>query len=286
MSHGYPVHGAGLGLRRALMGPLADHPPSQVQFLEVAPENWIGVGGRLGKQFRAFTEAHPFVCHGLSLSIGSPAPLDIDFVKRTKQFLDEHGILAYSEHLSYCSDEGHLYDLLPIPFTEEAVHYVARRIRQVQEVLERRIAMENVSYYAAPGREMQEIDFINAVLEEADCDLLLDVNNIYVNSVNHGYDAVEFLNALPRERISYFHIAGHYKETEDLLVDTHGAQVVPSVWDLLDRAYRQFGVVPTLLERDFNIPPLPDLLNEVDRIVELQDTLRRPLPSARTSGNH
>jgi len=266
----YPVHGAGLGLRRTLMGPLADQPPPQLDFYEVAPENWIGVGGRYGKQFRAFTERYPFVCHGLSLSIGAPGPLDETFLQRIRRFLDQHQIRAYSEHLSYCSDDGHLYDLMPIPFTEEAVQHVAARIRRSQDILERRIAMENVSYYAAPGKQMEEIDFLNAVLAEADCELLLDVNNIYVNSVNHGYDAEQFLYALPAERVVYFHVAGHYNEADDLIVDTHGADVIDPVWDLLDKAYAHFGVVPTLLERDFNIPPLPELLGEVDHINALQ----------------
>ena len=252
------------------MGPLTDHPPSQVDFYEVAPENWIGVGGRYGKQFRAFTERYPFVCHGLSLSIGAPSPLDETFLQRVKRFLDQHQIRAYTEHLSYCSDDGHLYDLMPIPFTEQAVRHVAARIRRSQDILERRIAMENVSYYAAPGKQMEEIDFINAVLEEADCDLLLDVNNIYVNSVNHGYDAEQFMYALPAERVVYFHVAGHYNEADDLIVDTHGADVIDPVWQLLDKAYAHFGVVPTLLERDFNIPPLPELLGEIDHINTLQ----------------
>jgi uncharacterized protein (UPF0276 family) len=252
------------------MGPLADHPPEQVGFYEVAPENWIGVGGRYGKQFRAFTERYPFVTHGLSLSIGGPAPLDETFLRRLKRFLDEHQISTYTEHLSYCSDDGHLYDLMPIPFTEQAVRHVATRIRRTQDILERRIAVENISYYAAPGQQMQEIDFINAVLEEADCDLLLDVNNIYVNSVNHRYDAEQFLYALPAERVAYFHIAGHYAEADDLLVDTHGADVTAPVWALLDKAYAHCGVVPTLLERDFNVPPLAQLLTEVDRIVDAQ----------------
>ncbi len=266
----YPVHGTGLGLKRTLMGPLAEDPPAQIDFLEVAPENWIGIGGKFGKQFRNFTEQYPFLAHGLSLSIGGPAPLDESFVRQVKTFLDEYNIRAYSEHLSYCSDGGHLYDLMPIPFTEEAVHYVADRIRRVQDILERRITMENISYYAAPGQEMTEIDFINAVLDEADCDLLLDVNNIYVNSINHRYDADAFLKSLPAERITYFHIAGHYQEAEDLLVDTHGAAVIDTVWDLLDKAYQHFGVVPTLLERDFNIPPLAELLVEIDQIAEAQ----------------
>lgn len=266
----HPVHGAGLGLRRTLMGPLAAEPPSQLDFYEVAPENWMGVGGSQGKAFRAFTERYPFVCHGLSLSIGSPAPLDEAFLQRLKLFLREHHIRIYSEHLSYCSDDGHLYDLMPIPFTEDAVQYVANRIRRVQDILEQPIAMENVSYYAAPGKEMEEIDFLKAVLEEADCQLLLDVNNIYVNSVNHGYDPVAFLQALPANRISYIHVAGHYNEADDLIVDTHGADVIDPVWELLDKTYTEFGVIPTLLERDFNIPPLPELLTEVDKITSIQ----------------
>jgi uncharacterized protein (UPF0276 family) len=252
------------------MGPLADQPPAQVGFYEVAPENWIGVGGRYGKQFRAFTERYPFVCHGLSLSIGAPSPLDETFLHRVKRFLDQHQIRAYTEHLSYCSDDGHLYDLMPIPFTEEAVRHVAARIRRSQDILERRIAVENVSYYAAPGKRMEEIDFINAVLAEADCDLLLDVNNIYVNSINHGYDAEQFMYALPAERVVYFHVAGHHNEADDLIVDTHGADVIDPVWQLLDKAYAHFGAVPTLLERDFNIPPLPELLGEIDHINTLQ----------------
>ena len=252
------------------MGPLQDNPPHNVDFFEIAPENWIGIGGRMGKDLRRFTERYPFVCHGLSLSIGSPSPLDETFVQRIRRFLDDHRIRFYTEHLSYCSDDGHLYDLMPIPFTDEAVQHVAERIRRVQDILERRIAMENVSYYAAPGQEMPEIDFINAVLAEADCDLLLDVNNIYVNSINHRYDAEAFLKALPAERVVYFHIAGHYDEADDLKVDTHGAPVIDPVWSLLKVAYQHFGVVPTLLERDFNIPPLPELLAEVGQIAELQ----------------
>jgi uncharacterized protein (UPF0276 family) len=266
----HPVKGAGLGLRRALLGPLRSRDLGPVEFMEVAPENWIGVGGRRGRLFREFTERVPFVCHGLSLSIGGPSALDETFLKRLRLFLDRYDIRCYSEHLSYCSDDGHLYDLMPIPFTEEAVHYVAERVRRVQDILERRIALENVSYYAAPGAELSEIEFLRAVLDEADCELLLDVNNIYVNSVNHCYDAVAFLQALPGDRIAYGHIAGHHNEAEDLIVDTHGAAVVASVWDLLEQAYASFGVFPTLLERDFNIPAVEDLMQEVGRIQTLQ----------------
>jgi len=269
-SKNYPVHGAGLGLRRSFMDAVVSNPPDTVDFMEVAPENWMRIGGSMARRFRNLTEQYPFVCHGLSLSIGSPAPLDETFVRELKDFLDSHTIRCYTEHLSYCSDDGHLYDLMPIPFTDEAVKYVAERIRRVQEILERRIAMENVSYYAAPGQEMDEIDFINAVIDEADCDLHLDVNNIYVNSINHGYDAADFLRRLPGDRIVYCHVAGHYEEAEDLRVDTHGADVIDPVWDLLETAYEEFGVFPTLLERDFNIPPMPALLAEVEQIARLQ----------------
>ena len=165
---------------------------------------------------------------------------------------------------------------MPIPFTEEAVGYVAGRIRQVQDMLGQRMAIENVSYYAAPGAELSEVEFINAVIAEADCSLLLDVNNIYVNSVNHRYDPVEFLKALPGDRISYGHIAGHYNEAEDLIVDTHGADIIKDVWDLLDKAYELFGVFPTLLERDFNIPPVTELLLEVQKIRSIQAKWGRP----------
>lgn len=267
----YSVHGAGMGLRRSILASLLDQPPQQVGFMEIAPENWIGVGGKQAQQFKHFTEHYDMICHGLSLSIGSPSPLDEAFLQRLKRFLDQHNIKFYSEHLSYCSDDGHLYDLLPIPFTEEAVHYVAKRIKRVQDILERPIAMENVSYYAAPGQQMPEIEFLNAVLEEADCKLLLDVNNIYVNSVNHQYDATDFLNSIPQERIEYIHIAGHFDEADDLKVDTHGADIIKPVWDLLELAYEKFGVIPTLLERDFNLPPLAELLTEVDQIIAIQD---------------
>lgn len=264
------MQGAGLGLRRDFMVPLAAHPHPQIDFFEIAPENWLGIGGSDGKRLRAWTERHPFICHGLSLSLGSPAALDEAFLYRLKQFLNEHQIRCYSEHLSYSSDDGHLYDLLPIPFTEAAVHYVAARIRRVQDILQRPLAIENVSYYAAPGQQMTEIEFINAVLAEADCQLLLDVNNIYVNSVNHHYNAAAFLKALPGQRIRYIHVAGHYQEAADLLVDTHGAAVIDPVWQLLETAYAQFGVIPTLLERDFNIPSLEEMLSEVDMIARLQ----------------
>ncbi|MGU9978361.1 MAG: DUF692 domain-containing protein [Candidatus Oxydemutatoraceae bacterium WSBS_2016_MAG_OTU14] len=272
------VHGCGLGLRRSLLDEFETY-PEVVSFVEVAPENWIGLGGTFRKRFDKLIERYPLLVHGLSLSLGSPAPLDTKFLGEVKNFLDQTNARFYSEHLSYCSDEGHLYDLIPIPFTEDAADYVAGRIRQTQDILERTIAVENTSAYLALGQEMSEIDFLKRVLEKADCKLLLDVNNIYVNSVNFRFDPFEYLKSIPAERIAYIHIAGHQKEADDLLVDTHGNSVIEPVWNLLEKAYELFGPIPTLLERDFNMPPFVDLLNELHRIkgyqhqVELQQVV-------------
>jgi hypothetical protein len=265
------LQGAGLGFRRELIPALQAGVPPAVDFFEIAPENWVDLGGRHGRDLRRFTEAHPFVCHGLSLSLGGPTPLDEVLLRKIRAFMAEHQIALYTEHLSWCSDHGHLYDLLPIPFTGEAVRHVAARIRQAQDILGQRIAVENASYYvAAPIAEMGETEFINAVLAEADCWLHLDVNNVYVNSVNFGFDPAEFIRALPAERVIYMHMAGHYREADDLVIDTHGAPVIDPVWALLDAAYDLVGVHPTLLERDFNIPPLAELAGEVERIAAAQ----------------
>lgn len=271
----FPVQGAGLGLRRSFLAELGSVPAATLpDFFEIAPENWIGLGGRYARDLRALTERHCFVTHGLSLSIGGPAPLDIAFLQRLRKFLDSHQIATYSEHLSYTGDAGHLYDLLPIPMTEAAADYVAARVGQVQDILGRRIALENVSTYAAPGSEMSELDFVCQVLKKADCDLLLDVNNIFVNSINHGFNAESYLRSLPAQRIRYAHIAGHFVEAEDLRIDTHGDAVCADVWALLRTAYAHFGTFPTLLERDFNIPALPELLAEMSIIRENQQAHR------------
>ncbi len=265
-----PARSVGLGLRRALLDELIEAPAGAFDFLECAPDNWIGVGGVLGEQFSALTAQHPVSCHGLSLSLGGPDPLHMGFLRQTRHFLDHHHVRLYSEHLSYCSADGQLYDLLPLPFTEEAVRHVAARITQVQDVLGRRIAVENVSYYAAPYQALDEVTFITAVLNEADCDLLLDVNNVYVNAINHGYDARAFIAAMPSQRIASYHIAGHFDEADDLKIDTHGAPVKDDVWSLLDVAYATHGLRPTLLERDFNFPPFAELLAELQRIRDAQ----------------
>ncbi len=268
--HHRELHGAGLGLRRALLGPLLSMDQNSVDFMEAAPENWIGVGGRYRKQFMALAERYTLAFHGLSLDIGGPDPLDLDLVRAVRELMNETDAPLYSEHLTYCAADGHLYDLLPIPFTEEAVQHVAARVRQVQDIIGQPIALENASYYAQAHTELSEAEFIAAVLAESGCDLLLDVNNIYVNSINHRYDPIEFLDSLPLERTRYIHIAGHYDEAPDLKVDTHGAAVIDPVWQILQEAYKRLGPIPTLLERDFNFPPLSVLLEEVATIRDLQ----------------
>lgn len=269
------ILGSGLGLKRELIPQIqaayGERLTASIDFLEIAPENWIAAGGKSARQLEWFVDRYPVVCHGLSLSLGGPDPLNVDFIKRVKTFLESHQIPLYTEHLSYCSDGGYLYDLLPIPFTQEAVYYVAERIRQTQGILGRRIAVENASFYvAAPLSEMDELSFIRAVLEEADCDFHLDINNLYVNSVNFGYDPYKFLHGIPGDRIVYAHVAGHDQQAPDLIIDTHGEDVIDPVWALLEEAYALFGSFPTLLERDVNIPPLKVLMLEVDKIARLQ----------------
>ncbi len=278
------ISGVGLGLRRELIPQIqaafGDPPIANINFLELAPENWIDIGGKAAKQLDWFVERYPIVCHGLCLSLGGLAPLNTAFLQQVKRFLLQYNIPLYTEHLSYSTDgyngqQGYLYDLLPIPFTEEAVHHVAQRIRQTQDILSQRIAIENASFYVqAPISSMDELTFIKAVLEEADCFLHLDINNLYVNSVNFDFDAHVFLRGIPGERIVYSHMAGHYQQAPDLLIDTHGTEIINPVWALLADAYKLFGPFPTCLERDNNIPPLPTLMHEVNKIADIQNKYR------------
>lgn len=267
------LKGVGLGLRRELLAPLlqgGQQGGQGIDFIEVAPENWVPFGGALQRQFAEVAAQYPLICHGLSLSIAGPDPLDLQFLTQLKQFFRQHQVQLYSEHLSYCSGLGHLYDLMPVPFCQQAIDYLVPRIRQVQDMLEQELVLENISYYDTPASTLSELEFLTEVLDRADCGLLLDVNNIYVNSVNHGYDATAFLRALPSNRIRYGHVAGHFQQSADLLIDTHGSAVNDPVWALLADAYRYHGVFPTLLERDFNLPPLAELLTELAQIRQLQ----------------
>lgn len=274
--NGRTACGAGLGFRRELIETLKAGIPDTVTFFELAPENWAGMGGKSAKDLRQFTERYPFICHGLSLSLGGIAPLDQALLRRIKAFMAEHGMTLYTEHLSWCADDSHLYELLPIPLSEKAVKWTVDRIKQAQDILGRRIGIENASYYVAPpGAEMSEAEFISAIIREADCLLHLDVNNIYVNSQNFSFDPFAFMTALPLERTCYIHVAGHFVEPDGLLIDTHGAEVIDPVWSLLETAYRHTGNVPTCLERDFNFPDLGQLTAEVEIIARLQAAIPR-----------
>jgi uncharacterized protein (UPF0276 family) len=258
----------GIGYRKDFAEEFLQSNALNPSFIEVAPENWIGVGGFWKKQFHRALEKYPLFTHGLSLSIGSPDELDFNFLKKVKVFLKETNARIYSEHLSYAKcDNAHLYDLLPIPFTNDAAKHVAERIKTVQDVLERKITIEIVSYYTPIAPELSEIDFINAILQEADCELLLDVNNVYVNGFNHEYDAKGFIDQLPMERVSYIHMAGHEQVSDTLIIDTHGEAIIDPVYDLFEHTMKRLNRdVPVLLERDFNIPQLEALQTEINRL--------------------
>lgn len=256
----------GLGFRRDLVDFFGQK--TLPHFVEFAPENWMNIGGRWGRALSQVVERYPVLLHGLSLSLGSPEPLDLELLSSIKRFIERTGAEVYSEHLSFSKcDNAHLYDLLPIPFCQEAVDHVVGRIRKVQDFLGRRIAIENVSYYTTIDPEMDELTFIRSVIEAADCDLLLDVNNVYVNAYNHGYDAKTFIDGLPLERVVYIHMAGH--RDGEIKIDTHGEAVCEDVYDLLSYVVPKLNPLPVLLERDSNFPAFEDLEQEMERIHDI-----------------
>jgi len=257
----------GIGFRKDFAEEFLDSDVLKPSFIELAPENWIGMGGYWKKLLDRAAEKYPITCHGLSLSIGSPDELDVDFVKQVKKFLDRYKVKVYSEHLSYSKcDNAHLYDLLPIPFRQDAVKHIVERIKQVQDILEMPLVLENVSYYTPVAAEMKEHEFISAIVNESNCRMLLDVNNVYVNSFNHQYNAKEFLSKLPLDKVAYIHMAGHEQVSDTLIIDTHGQAVIDPVFELFEHAIGLVKPVPVLLERDFNIPALEELQGELDRM--------------------
>jgi uncharacterized protein (UPF0276 family) len=257
----------GLGLRRDIAEEILESRILTPDFLEFAPENWMAMGGAWKKVLERATETYSITCHGLSLSLGSPEELDWKFVGELKEFLDTYQVTIYSEHLSYTkSNNAHLYDLLPIPFRKDAIDHVVDRIRRVQDKLERPLAIENVSYYTPVAAEMNEIEFISEIVERADCKLLLDVNNVYVNAFNHKYDAKEFLGKLPLDRVAYIHMAGHEQVEPDLIIDTHGQAIIDPVYELFEWTIQQMQPVPVLLERDYNFEDLEQIQGELVKI--------------------
>ena len=263
----------GIGYRKEFVETFETEGSITPKFIEVAPENWIGVGGYFKKKFDKALERYPLYTHGLSLSVGSPEGVDVSYLKTLKTFLDETKAQVFSEHLSFSKcDNAHLYDLLPIPFTEEAIIHVSKNIRLAQDVLERKIAIEIASYYSPIAPEMSEVEFVNRILEESDCNLLLDVNNVYVNSFNHNYDPKAFLRALDTSKATYIHMAGHTKVAEDLIIDTHGEDIIDPVYDLFEYTMEILQRdIPVLLERDFNIPELPVLQREMEQIQSIKN---------------
>ncbi|MBS1650602.1 MAG: DUF692 domain-containing protein [Bacteroidetes bacterium] len=257
----------GLGYRRDFAEEFLEGKLIKPDFVEFAPENWMNIGGYWKKQIDMIAERYPIICHGLSLSIGSPDSLDMNFLKKLKDFLNTYNVKIYSEHLSFAKcDNAHLYDLLPIPFREDAAKHVIQKIKQLQDYLERPFVMENVSYYTPVAAQMDEASFINMIVEESGCKLLLDVNNVYVNGFNHKYDPKKFIEKLPLDKVAYIHMAGHEQVEPDLIIDTHGEAIIDSVYDLFDWTIEKINPVPVLLERDFNIPEMEELNGELSKL--------------------
>ncbi len=257
----------GLGYRRDFADEFLNGDLIQADFIEFAPENWMNIGGFWKKQLNQVSEKYPIICHGLSLSIGSPDELDMTFLKHLKKFLDEYKIEIYSEHLSFAKcDNAHLYDLFPIPFREDAVKHIVKKIKQVQDFLERPFVMENVSYYTPVAAEMEESTFINSILTESNCQLLLDVNNVFVNGFNHHYEPKKFIESLHLDKVAYIHMAGHEQVSPDLIIDTHGEAIIEDVYELFEWTIDKIKPVPVLLERDFNIPEMDELNGELNRL--------------------
>lgn len=261
-----PFQGFGLGLRpRHYNSFLAQ--PQAVDWLEVISENYMVQGGKPLAMLDRIRADYPIAMHGVSMSIGSVSPLDHGYLQRLKALADRVQPMWISDHLCWTGVHGtNLHDLFPLPYTEEALRHVAARVREVQETLGRRLVLENVSSYIDYAcSEMSEWAFLTALAEEADCLLLLDVNNIYVSGMNHGFDPRTFIDGVPAHRVQQIHVAGHSNQG-DVIIDTHDAPVPDEVFDLYAYACRRFGPVSTMIERDDSIPPLEDLIAELERV--------------------
>jgi len=259
--------GVGLGLRADLLDDAhAGVADGRVAFWEVSPENYMDRGGRLVDQFEALAERGPIITHGLMMSLGALDPLDDAYFAALRGFLDRHGRGWHSDHLCFSTHEGALlHDLLPLPADEDTARRVAARIREASDRLERALAIENISYYLPMGEaKLSEAEFVTCVCEEADCGLLLDVNNVYVNAKNFGFDALEMLAGYPLDRVVQLHVAGHtHWPRFDMYLDDHGSTAEPTVHELMQWIVERTGPLPVLLERDKAIPPLAELLDEV-----------------------
>lgn len=273
MSNAKTVEGVGLGLRHDLAVELFERAPEEVRWLEVHPENYVRRGGSFASNLERAMERWALVPHGLTLGFGTVDPYEPGYVRELKELLDRIDAPWYSDHLCFAGASGvYLHDLLPLPFTREAVDVATARVRELRDAIERPVAIENVSYYADPApRAMDEPDFVVEVLEAADCQLLLDVNNVYVNSINHHFDPRSYIDRIPPERVVQIHVAGHFTRKDGIIIDTHGEPMCEGVYDLLEHTLERMGAVPVLLERDQNIPALDGLLGEVRRLTDIYD---------------
>lgn len=260
---------AGIGLRSEHIPALITQPKRQdIDFLELAPDNWMNLGGAKKEYLADIAKKYPLIAHGLSLSIGDVCPLNSAYIHDIRRFLDEYHIDIYSDHLCFSRDrQGYLYDLLPVPGYADALPYLESRIEQVQDMLGRQLVLENVSSYQRYPDEMPEAEFWLELLHRSRCGMLLDINNVYVNAFNHGFDALDYIRAIPSAAIVYYHIAGHL-EYEEFRLDTHGMPVLEEVLQLAQRTFAIHGDRPLLLERDNNVPPLETLCAELTQIRE------------------
>jgi hypothetical protein len=277
-----PVLGVGLGLRRELVADTLEQ-QDRLDWLEFVPENYMGLGGRCKEVLERAAQRFPLISHGVNLSIGSTDDLNADYLKSIKKLLADVDSAWWSDHLCFTSVGGvYMHDLLPLPFSREAVRHIVGRVKRVQDYVGRPFLLENISFYMyMPGCELSEAQFISEVLEQADCGLLLDVNNVYVNSVNHGFDPFQFLNAIPLQRTVQIHVAGH-KRRQDLLIDTHGAPVIQPVYELLEYVLNRTSVNGVMIERDQNFPDFAELLDELDVIRGIARRAQPELLSARS----
>ncbi len=269
-----PDLGFGLGLRKDHYETILNESPP-VDWFEALTENYLVPGGKPLYYLERIREHYPMVLHGVSLNIGSADPLDHNYLAQLKALVRRIEPVWVSDHLCWTGLHGvNAHDLLPLPYTEEAVEHVAQRVLQVQDCLGRRILMENVSSYLGyRGSSMSEWEFLSAVAERADCLILLDINNIHVSAANHGFDPLDYLDGVPAKRVQQHHLAGH-TDFGNYIIDTHDADVIDPVWDLYAEAVRRFGQVSCMIERDYNIPPLEYLLAELDHARDIAAQVR------------
>ena len=273
LSSPQPLGGVGLGLRWDFLEEVVDGPPLPIDFFEVSPENYMRRGGYYPEQLEKLAERYPLVTHGLTLSIGAESALDAVYLRELSVEVARTRSPFHSDHLCFSSlGPRSLHELLPLQHSRQNAERVASRARQMSDRLGVPFALENITYYVHPGRaELSELDFLNGVLARSEVGLLLDVNNVYVNSLNHGFDARAFIAGLDLSRVMEIHVAGHTRRPSGLVLDTHGAPVADPVLSLLDFTLRRTGPVPVLLERDNDVPPLANLLTELASLRAVYD---------------